>query len=283
MQSLEVKANAKINLALAIKNKRSDGYHNLDLIYQEIDLSDTLIIKQSPHITFSTDSDVLQNEGDNLCVRAARLLQQKFKIPGLEIFLKKRIPIGAGLGGGSSDAAAVLKGGAQLYQLKISTDQLASLGAVLGADVPFFLFGGTAYGRGIGNILKKIPLYSQYSILLVLPQIKISTVWAYKNLNLGLTRKNTDDKFRGFRFHNLELKDFRSEFFNDFEKLVFANHPQLKMIKALLYQEGALFAALSGSGSSVFGLFPTKSAIEKAQRILSKKYKTQRARPVNTN
>ena len=282
MQSLEIKANAKINLALAIKNKRRDGYHNLELIYQEINFCDYLTLRQSHCIRFSTNSESLQDEADNLCVKAARLLQQKFGIPGLEIILEKRIPVGAGLGGGSSDAAAVLKGGAELYRLKVSGSQLALLASELGADVPFFLFGGTAYGKGIGNILKKIILHSQYYVLLVLPQIKISTVWAYKNLNLGLTRKNTDDKFRGFRFHNLELKDFRSEFFNDFEKLVFTNHPQLKMIKSLLYQEGALFAALSGSGSSVFGLFPTISTIKNAQRILSKKYRTQQARPINT-
>ncbi len=117
MQSLQIKANAKINLALAVKNKRSDSYHELDLIYQEIDFCDKLTLRKSNRIEFSTDSLSLQKEANNLCEKAANLLQKKFQIPGLEIYLEKRIPIGAGLGGGSSDAAAVLKGGMDLYQL----------------------------------------------------------------------------------------------------------------------------------------------------------------------
>ena len=144
MQSLQIKANAKINLALAVKNKRSDNYHELDLIYQEIDFCDKLTLRKSNRIEFSTDSLSLQKEANNLCKKAANLLQKKFQIPGLEIYLEKRIPIGAGLGGGSSDAAAVLKGGMELYQLKISNEQLLSLSSKLGADAPFFLFGGTA-------------------------------------------------------------------------------------------------------------------------------------------
>jgi len=281
MQSLQIKANAKINLALAVKNKRSDGFHELDLIYQEIDFCDKLTLRQSNRIEFTTDSLPLQKETNNLCEKAANLLQEEFQIPGLEIYLEKKIPIGAGLGGGSSDAAAVLKGGVELYQLKVSNEQLVSLSSKLGADVPFFMFGGTAHGRGIGDILKKITLDSNYYVLLVLPEIKISTAWAYKNLNLGLTRENTGDKFRGFRFHNLDLKDFRSEFFNDFEKLVFERNPQLEIIKSLLYDQGALFAALSGSGSTLYGLFPTGSAVKKARRMLGNNYRCQMAQPVS--
>ena len=149
-------------------HKRNNGYHELELIYQEIDFYDKLTLKKSDRLEFTTDSILLQNESNNLCKKAARLLQQKFKIPGIEIHLEKRIPIGAGLGGGSSNAAAVLKGCVDLYQLNLSQKQLVPLASELGADVPFFLFGGTAYGRGIGDILDKIALYSKYSVLLVL-------------------------------------------------------------------------------------------------------------------
>jgi 4-diphosphocytidyl-2-C-methyl-D-erythritol kinase len=255
MNSIELHANAKINLALAVKHKRDDGYHELELIFQEINLSDRLELSTADKVMFSTDSNDLKDASENICLRAARLMQQEFGISGLKIYLEKRIPIGGGLGGGSSDAAAVLNGIKDLYNLKISDEHMLDLALKLGADVPFFLHGKTAYGTGIGEILKPISINSTYHILLVIPEIRISTVWAYKNLNLTLTSKNGDYKFRGFRFQNLKLSEFRNEFYNDFEKSVFKAYPLLAELKSCLYEKGASFAAMSGSGSVLFGLY----------------------------
>jgi 4-diphosphocytidyl-2-C-methyl-D-erythritol kinase len=280
MDSLEIKANAKINLALAVKHKREDGYHEIELIFQEIDYYDTLTISKNNYLKFSTDSEVLKSESNNLCITAAQLLVDEFNLPGLEIRLAKRLPIGSGLGGGSSDAAAVLRGGLDLYGIHYSNKRLFNIAEKIGADVPFFLIGGTAYGSGKGEILKSISIVSDYHVLLVLPDINISSKWAYKNLNLPLTRKNDEYKFRGFSFQNLNLMKFRSEFYNDFENLVFKHHPQLSSVKSELYDNGAVYASLSGSGSALFGLYSSQSLAEKAGEILGNRFKCQLSRPI---
>jgi 4-diphosphocytidyl-2-C-methyl-D-erythritol kinase len=280
MSSIEIKANAKINLALAVKHKREDGFHEIELIYQEIDYHDKIFLSKNDEITFSTDSPALKSESGNLCITAAEYLREEYNIPGLDIHLKKRLPIGSGLGGGSSDAASVLKGGLGLYDIEFTPEQLMSVAGKIGSDVPFFLLGGTAYGTGRGEILKTINMMSNYYVLLVLPDIQISTTWAYKNFNLTLTRKNDDYKFRGFTFQNLDLVNFRSEFYNDFEKLVFFHHPQLESVKSDLYAKGAEYASLSGSGSTLFGLFSSREESEEANLALSRKYNCHLCRPV---
>lgn len=280
MDSIELKANAKINLALAIKCKRDDGYHEIELIFQEIDFCDRIILEKAHTSTFRTDSETLQQESNNLCLTAAKYLQEEFDIPGLNIFLEKKLPIGSGLGGGSSDAAAVLKGGIKLYGLNIPYQELHSIAERIGSDVPFFLNGGTAYGAGRGEILQTIQITTDYFVLLVLPEIKISTPWAYKNLNLTLTRKNDDYKFKGFTIQNLDLVDFRSEFRNDFENLVFKHHPELASLKSEMYELGADYASLSGSGSALYGLYKSKSTAENAGEKLKSKHSTYICRPV---
>ena len=253
------------------------------MIYQEIDYHDILTISKNDNIKFSTDSPALQNESTNLCVRAAKLLVQNFNIPGLNIRLDKRIPIGAGLGGGSSDAAAILRGGLELYGIEYSKEKLLNMAVSIGADVPFFLIGGTSHGSGKGEILKSIKLVSDYHAVLILPDINISTKWAYKNLNLTLTRKNDEYKFRGFSLRNLDLRDFRSGFHNDFENLVFKHYPNLSLVKSELYDEGAIYASLSGSGSALYGLYSSRSLADKAIEILARKYRCQLSRPVVTS
>jgi 4-diphosphocytidyl-2-C-methyl-D-erythritol kinase len=280
MDSLRVKANAKINLALAVKYKRDDGYHEIELIFQEIDFHDKVKLSKSDRIHFSTDSLVLQKESTNLCLTAANLLKKEFNIPGLDIRLEKRLPIGSGLGGGSSDAAAVLKGGLDLYGIEYTPKTLQPMAEQIGSDVPFFLSGGSAYGSGRGEILTSIKLNADYHILLIMPDIQISTEWAYKNLNLTLTRKNDDYKFRGFTFQDLDLVNFRSEFYNDFEKLVFRHHRSLGTAKSELYELGADYASLSGSGSTLFGLFASKSKTVKAFEILRGRFNCNISRPV---
>ncbi len=280
MDSIEVKANAKINLALAVKYKREDGYHEIESIYQEIDFHDKLTLKKATGIKFSTNSEDLQNESSNLCITAARLLIEAFDLPGMNIRLEKNLPIGAGLGGGSSDAAAVLKGGLELYGRETSDKKVQYLAEKIGSDVPFFLNGGTACGSGRGEILKNVQIKADYHVLLILPDIKISTIWAYKNLNLALTRKNHDYKFKGFTIQNLDLIHFRSEFYNDFENLVFKHHPQLAIVKVELYELEADYASLSGSGSALYGLYSSFSKAEEASKVLSRRFSTHICRPV---
>jgi 4-diphosphocytidyl-2-C-methyl-D-erythritol kinase len=282
MDSIKINANAKINLALAVKYKREDGFHEVELIYQEIDFHDTLILKKANGIKFSTDSEVLQKESTNLCSVAAELLKDNFNLPGLDIHLEKRLPIGSGLGGGSSDAAAVLKGGLKLYEIVSSAKKINTIAKEIGSDVPFFLIGGSASGFGRGEILKSLQISTDYYILLVLPKITISTKWAYKNLNLTLTRKNDDYKFRGLTFQNLELVNFRSKFYNDFENLVFKSHPQLASVKSKLYESGADYASLSGSGSALYGLYTSQSKAEAARNELGRRLNTYICRPVVT-
>jgi 4-diphosphocytidyl-2-C-methyl-D-erythritol kinase len=280
MNVLQIKANSKINLALAVKFKREDDYHELELIYQEIDFYDTLYLEKNSDIIFTTTSPVLGPAEENLCVKAARLMQKEFGIGGLKIHLDKQIPVGGGLGGGSSDAAAVLKGGLRLYERIVPEKKLLRLAAALGSDVPFFLKGKTAYGTGKGEKIKPIRLYPDYRILLILPPFKISTAWAYKNLNLALTSRYTDYKFKGFRFQNLALVEFKTEFFNDFEKSVFNSYPALASIKSQLYENGAQFAAMSGSGAVMFGLFDSEKSLGIAHEAMRGQYDCRTARPV---
>ena len=283
MESVELNSNAKINLALAVKKKRKDGYHEVELIFQEIDFHDKVQLSKSDSIKFSTNSLLLQNETGNLCITAAKALVSEFNIPGIEIHLEKRLPIGAGLGGGSSNAAAILRGGLELYGIEFPKEKLISIAGKIGADVPFFLIGGTAYGSGTGEILNSITMTTDYHVLIILPEIHISTAWAYKNLNLTLTRKNDDYKFRGFRFQNLDLAEFRSEFYNEFENLVFSHYPKLSLIKSELYHRGADYASLSGSGSALYGLYSSRSSADHALEILSRKYRCQLSRPIVNN
>ncbi len=261
---MKVKAFAKINLGLQILGKREDGFHEIDTIFAKIGLHDSL------EFTPRNDSKIiLVTEGariptqKNLVFRAAWLLQ-KFSPQkvGVNIFLKKRISIGAGLGGGSSDAAVTLKALNKLWGLKLSREKLQNLAASLGSDVPFFLKTGIQWGRGRGEILEKIKLPKNFpqEVLVVVPKIGISTRWAFESWQVH-SRKRIKHKI--YRIQNLNLV-------NDFEKIVFREFPQLKKIKNNLLKSGAEFASLSGSGSAVFGLFGKREEAQQAARELEK-------------
>jgi 4-diphosphocytidyl-2-C-methyl-D-erythritol kinase len=279
LKSVSLRANAKINLALAIKYKRDDGYHEIESIFQEIDFFDQINIAQDTKISFKSNSTDLQHDQKNLCVRAAMLIQDKYDIPGVKIKLTKRIPVGAGLGGGSSDAAAVIKGIISVYSLRADHSDLLTAAAQLGSDVPFFLTGGTAYVTGRGEKIRPIRMNLDYYLVLVFPDIPISTVWAYKNLNLALTKNDYGYKFTGFKFQDLPPSQFRSEYYNDFETTVFAAYPDLKKIKELLNASGADYAAMSGSGSAMFAVFASRRDAKKASSALGREYNCIITRP----
>jgi 4-diphosphocytidyl-2-C-methyl-D-erythritol kinase len=273
MKCLTLKANAKINLGLHVKYKRPDGYHEIETVFQEIDFCDNISLKKSDRIIYICDDKRLSEMASNLCVRAAELLRAEFGIPGLHIELQKRIPVGAGLGGGSSDAAAVIRGGLELYGVAPDSAKIMELCARLGSDVPFFVSGKSAYATGRGEQVNPIKICSDYQILLLFPGIHISTAWAYKNLKLGLTHQWTDNKFKSSELHELKVSDFKSVFFNSFEDVVFRKYPVLADIKQALFQNGALFAGMSGSGSTLFGLYAIRVDLSSLSADLQKKHK----------
>jgi 4-diphosphocytidyl-2-C-methyl-D-erythritol kinase len=270
-----VRAYAKVNLGLHVLGKRPDGYHTIETVFRLVDLYDEIEILQNDHgIHFSTNSAELSNDISNLCVRAAHLLRDLTGTHmGVEITLKKQIPIGAGLGGGSADAAAVLKGLTKLWSLDITRDELQTISASLGSDVPFFFTGMTAFATGRGEILDPFDLKLPYTILLVTPRIHVSTGWAYAQLGPFPKTKRPD--LRGTLEAGIADKvRLQNDLTNDFEEAVFKHHPEIAAIKATLLREGATCALMSGSGSSVFGLFADPATARGLARRLSSTYVT---------
>jgi 4-diphosphocytidyl-2-C-methyl-D-erythritol kinase len=268
-ESFTLPSFAKINLSLHVLGRRADGYHELRTIFQTITLADRL--------TFSTlDSSKLELECDavdvpaddsNLVLRAANILRERFPVErGARIRLEKSIPAGGGLGGGSSNAAVALIGLAQLWRIETTREELAELGARLGADVPFFFTGGCALGTGRGTEVASLPNAARGSILVVTPRVKISTADAYEALNAPALTKE-------FAPVNLLISRTEANFagalptarVNDFEPVIFQQHPEIERARDALLRAGARDASLSGSGSSVFGVFESESGVERAR------------------
>ncbi len=246
---------AKINLGLFIKGKRPDGYHILEtLMYPLPQLADELEISEHSK-GLSLEMQGLDIEGDietNLCIKAFRLLQKQFPdLPTVHIWLKKNIPAGAGLGGGSSDAAATLTGMNTLFHLGLSMEELANMAAKLGADVPFFLSEKPMLATGIGTDLQAFEIDLPFKIELITPPIHSSTVAAYKALDYTKCDASRDLG----EILCLPVDTWQKYLENDLEIPVFNMYPELQKIKAELYEKGAIYAAMSGSGSAVFGLF----------------------------
>lgn len=245
----------KINIGLNVVARRPDGYHDLETVFYPIPLRDNLEINE-------TDEDALDcrltlkgfaldgNADDNLVVKVYRSLKAEFQLPSLDIFLYKNIPTGAGLGGGSSDAAYMMKGLNEAYDLGLSQEEMERRLAKFGADCPFFVKNQPAYATGIGDILNPINvcLKDEY-ILLVKPDIFVSTREAYS----GITPRPSAHPLAEAVL--LPVETWRDTVVNDFEEAVFAHHPRLAAIKQTLYDMGAVYAAMSGSGSTIYGLF----------------------------
>ncbi|MGA3246122.1 MAG: 4-(cytidine 5'-diphospho)-2-C-methyl-D-erythritol kinase [Bacteroidota bacterium] len=264
---MKVRAYAKINLGLHVLGKRSDGYHNIETVFRLIDLYDELEIVQNDQGTyFSSNKPELSNDGTNLCLRAAHLLRDLTGCHmGVEMKLTKRIPIGAGLGGGSSDAAATLKGLTKLWSLDINPEELQTISESLGSDVPFFFTGQTAHATGRGEVLESFALPLPYSILVATPPIHVSTAWAYSSLRLAENRNQP--KLRDLLSGTIrDTGALRRELTNDFEETVFRQYPEILRLKETIFSGGAEVALMSGSGSSVFGFF---SSAENARTVAS--------------
>jgi 4-diphosphocytidyl-2-C-methyl-D-erythritol kinase len=253
--------NAKINIGLRITEKRSDGFHNIETVFYPIKLGDALEfnLPVSP-----LQEDYLVTSGintgcsrkDNLISRAVELLRQKYPVPSLNIHLHKAIPLGSGLGGGSSDAASMLKWLNNFFKINLSKDELKSLSAGLGSDCAFFIENTPAFAVGRGEILRPLPLdLTGYQLVLLSPGIHISSKEAFENC---IPQKPSDD------LEELILKpvaEWKETIVNDFESTIFAKYPLIKSFKELLYNHGAIYCSMSGSGSSVYVIFNKKPVI----------------------
>ncbi|NMW18470.1 MAG: 4-(cytidine 5'-diphospho)-2-C-methyl-D-erythritol kinase, partial [Chlorobiaceae bacterium] len=261
MLPLSVKSFAKINLGLLITGKRDDGYHTLETIFAPINWYDVIEFSDSRDISMSCSNETLPVDDNNLCVRAAKALQQFAGIKrGVTMKLHKQVPFGAGLGGGSSDAATVLRVLNDLWQLNVSLTDLHLLAVALGADVPYFLeIKGLAYARGIGDDLDDLGFTLPYYIVTVFPEEHISTVWAYKNFYRRFDRELPDLKTCVTELCLSGKQEVLPVFENDFEPAVFDHFPAVRLVKSNLLKAGSIFASLSGSGSAVFGLFESES------------------------
>jgi 4-diphosphocytidyl-2-C-methyl-D-erythritol kinase len=269
LNELTVHAPAKINLALKILRRRADGYHDIQSILQKVSLYDTLSLKLSPlqGITVTADDPSIPTDSGNLAYRAADLLLKQQKItPGISIHIKKRIPAGAGLGGGSSNAAATLTGLNKLLRCNLPETELLRLGVEIGADVPFFIYDQpSALAEGIGEQLSPVRIQVPLWLVIVFPGFSISTKWAYENYRV-LTNEGKNIRIPcSFEQLNSVLHILS----NDLENVVTKQYPEIQEIKHTLIQAGACGSLMSGSGSSVFGIFPDEQQAHKALTLVS--------------
>ena len=248
--------NAKINLGLNVIERRQDGYHNIETVFYPVGLCDVLDVQPSDTcMDYSFSSSGIELGGDpedNLIVRAYRLLRADYQFPPVDISLIKQIPFGAGLGGGSSDAAFMLKGLNELFELKITKRKLEKYASVIGADCPVFIKNKPVFATGIGNVFTPIKISLKgYFLMLVKPDIHVSTPEAYSLVIPEMPSHSLLELIQG------PVTGWKDTIKNDFEKSVFAIHPEIESIKNQLYELGAIYASMSGSGSSVYGIFKT--------------------------
>jgi len=256
---------AKVNLALEVLGKRSDGYHEIATVMQAVDLFDRLVLETAPIISLEADDSTLPTDERNLVIRAALLLRQVSGLPaGVRIRLRKRIPVAAGLGGGSSDAAAALWGLNRLWGLRWPRARLMELAARLGMDVPFFLAGGPALATGRGERLKRLPVAGGYALVLVNPRVPLSTQEVYERVPAGWRADPTGTRRLVEALRTRSATRVAAALTNNLEGFVAPGLPTVGRMKAALLAAGALGAAMSGSGPTVFGM---ARSLEHARQI----------------
>jgi 4-diphosphocytidyl-2-C-methyl-D-erythritol kinase len=254
--------NAKINLGLRVKAKRDDGYHELDTVFFPIPLTDVLEVITDPSLEngFAFSQTGLSIPGDasnNLCSRAYALLKKDHpSIPSVKVHLHKLIPMGAGMGGGSSDGAFMLRLINEKYNLDLDNEALKAYALKLGSDCPFFIYNQPCHARGRGELMDPIKVdLKNKTLVLVCPGIHISTAEAFANIRLSPNAPSTASIVMN------PLETWKEHLINDFEHTVFPFHPELKEIKERLYENGAVYAAMSGSGSTIYGIFNDKAPV----------------------
>ena len=275
-----VESHTKINLGLKVLNQRPDSYHNIETIFIEIDFGDKLTIKKlESGCKITSNADWMPLDNTNLCFKAYEHMSEfAEKDLGVSIYLEKRVPAGSGLGGGSANAAETIKSLNSIYELKMSQNDLEQVASQIGSDVPFFIRGKKQVGEGTGTKLTPIDFPMNKKILLVIPEFLIDTVWAYSQIKNKLKSKNNSTKFADLKRN--DFLSFNKFFENDFEKIVIPSYPKIGTLKSKLLELGASFASLSGSGSTVYGIFDDEALALKAKSYFYSSHKTILANPI---
>ncbi|PIF05383.1 MAG: 4-(cytidine 5'-diphospho)-2-C-methyl-D-erythritol kinase [Draconibacterium sp.] len=243
--------NAKINIGLNIVSKRTDGYHNLETLFCPVKITDALEMVEGMKTTISFSGLAIDgNPEENLVLKAYKMLKEDFDLPPVQFHLHKAIPFGAGLGGGSADAAFALKMLNGYFSLKLTDNKLVAYASKIGADCPFFVYNRPVFASGIGDRFKTINIdLSEYKIVIVKPGFAVNTADAYRNI------VPLKAEFNLREIGNIPVDEWRYFIKNDFEVTVFRKFPYLNELKSLLYELGAVYASMSGSGSALFGIF----------------------------
>jgi 4-diphosphocytidyl-2-C-methyl-D-erythritol kinase len=256
--------NAKINIGLNIIEKRPDGFHNLESVFYPVQLTDALEVVENTAVSAerilftSSGISIPGNSSDNLCCKAYQLISADYQLPAVKVHLHKHIPIGAGLGGGSSDAAFFIKLLNEQFDLNISWGEMHHYARQLGSDCSFFITNKPVFAEGRGDEYESIQLdLSAYHIALVYPSIAINTGVAYSRVVPAKPLRSLEEDIA-----TLPIEQWKEYIHNDFETSVFAVHPEIKAVKERLYEQGAVYAAMSGSGSAVFGLFKQETDLK---------------------
>lgn len=272
-QELILKAYGKINLGLDVVRRLENGYHQVRMIMQSVELADTVTMRRlsEERIVLKTDKPGLPCDERNLAYKAASLMKEQFSLPGgVEIMLEKRIPVAAGMAGGSADCAAVLKGMNELFGLGASFEELQKIGVKLGADVPYCLMGGCALSEGIGEVLTALPKPPACILLLVKPNISVSTKYVYENLRLDELRHHPDIDGILQDIETGDLEKLCGKLENVLESVTGKEYPVIGKIEEAMKEEGALQALMSGSGPTVFGIFREREDAERAMERVRK-------------
>ena len=271
--SIIVDGNAKINLTLDILGKRPDGYHEVAMVMQSIGLHDTVKLSKIPRgIELVLDVPGLEADEQNLAWRAAQLLLGGEETPGgVRIELTKRIPIAAGLAGGSADAAAVLRGVNALYHLGLTQEELCAYGAKLGSDSPFCIMGGTMMATGRGEVLEALSPVPPFWVALAKPKISVSTAWAYRNYDEQGTEVHPDNAAIREKIAGHDREGIASLLCNVLERVTIKQYPVIAQYKAWMMEKGALASMMSGSGPTVFGLFSSEGEAQSAAAYLEER------------
>ena len=272
---------SKVNIGLKVLSQRDDGYHNIYTIFQELNFGDSIDIEKREHgFKIIANVDWIPTNKSNICYKAYTEIKKEFsEVKGIHIKIDKKIPIGSGLGGGSANAAALLKGIKNIYKLEVTESKLEEIGGEVGADVPFFIKGKTQLGEGIGDKLTQLPKAIIGTYLLVIPKISIRTEWAYSVIKNRLNNQNKNAKFSSFineDYSSLQI------FENDFEQIVIPAYPEIGAIKSKLLNLGARFASLSGSGSTVYGVYDDEASAKEAELLFHTSHQTILANPTNS-
>ena len=262
---IKIEGNAKINLTLDILGKRPDGYHEVAMVMQSIGLHDTIEMdKAKEGIALSINVPWLRADEKNLAWRAAALMQQEYGLPGgVKMRLTKRIPVAAGLAGGSADAAAVLRGMDQLYELGLSEDKLCELGARLGSDIPFCLRRGTMLATGRGEVLTRLADMPETWVVLAKPRISVSTAWAYQNYDEQGAEQHPDNERIQQEIARGDRKGVAKLLCNVLESVTIKRYAVISRYKELMLEQGAMASMMSGSGPTVFGLVENRGTANK--------------------